>query len=269
MSGSSRAWGYHTRGVLPERLGPLKLGKGLGDSLPKFHLHKEQDTLDISSNMVAPDIWLASCKNLPSCLAPQAALLGGHHVPQTVNRARDTRTRQQRACRLDLAGRKQEQEAQKARKAAEAAAGHHAQQRSLQLAQRLIHKRLAQIFRYLAGVDSGLLQMGMMLAVPAAPGNSGAWEWDLVRGVGCSCHRAASAVCPCLVASPLGPVPEQTVRVLGPRAQRKLQAACNPSVRSSHSRLKQPQPQPPFPCNMYKCRIMPLLAPCAGHTLAE
>ena len=54
-------------------------------------------------------------------------------------------------CRLELAGRKQDQELQKARRAAEAAEGHHAQQRSLQLAQRLIHKRLAQIFRYLAG----------------------------------------------------------------------------------------------------------------------
>ena len=205
MSGSSRTWGHHTRGVLPERLGPLKLDKGLGDSLPKFHLHKERDTLDIPSNMVAPDIWLASCRNLPPCLAPQAALLGNHYVSQTVNRARDTRLRQQRACRLDLAGRKQEQEAQKARKAAEAAAGHHAQQRSLQLAQRLIHKRLAQIFRYLAGVDSGLLQMGSILAVPAAPGNGGAWEWDLVWGIGCSCHRAARGCVPLSCRQPSWP----------------------------------------------------------------
>ena len=50
--------------------------------------------------------------------------------------------------------RKQHAREAAAKEAAEQAAGHHVQQHSLRLAQRLQHKRMAQIFQYLAGAEA-------------------------------------------------------------------------------------------------------------------
>ena len=55
-----------------------------------------------------------------------------------------------------MTARKQHAQAEAVRDIAAAAAGHHVQQRSLRMAQRLTQKRLAQIYHYLAGAPQQL-----------------------------------------------------------------------------------------------------------------
>ena len=57
-----------------------------------------------------------------------------------------------------MSARKQSQREAAAREAAEQAAGHHMQQRSQQLAQRLTRKRLAQIYHYLTSAASPIYE---------------------------------------------------------------------------------------------------------------